>query len=115
MSDSIYLGAGDTIQRPQQGAGGGASRAGTSEDADLAEAKAIIHQQWQQYAAAFVASGEMSPAQAKAYGKHLAEADIIRKLQPSTSTTDTTGAPWRRAQTATVDDADTPSRWLEPL
>jgi polyhydroxyalkanoate synthesis regulator phasin len=117
MSDSIYLGAGDTIQRPQQGAGGGASRAGTSEDADLAEAKAIIHQQWQQYAAAFVVDGEMTPEQAKAYGKKLAEADIIRKLhnygvEPEKSTT---GAPWRRAQGIAVDDADTPARWLEPL
>lgn len=114
MSDSIYLGQGDTIQ--QQGAGGGASRAASDADPDRAAHEAIIHRQWQQYAAALVADGELAPEQAKAYGKKMAEADIIRKLDSHGSEPEksTTGAPWRRAQDVTEDAAAPPSRGLAP-
>lgn len=116
MRDSIYLGHGDTIQRPQQGTGDRASTTESTADPDRAAHEAIIHRQWQQYAAALVADGELAPEQAKPYGRKMAEADIIRKLsgRNSEQAHDTTGAPWRRAQGIAADESETPSRWLEP-
>jgi hypothetical protein len=113
MTDTVNLGAGETIPGPQasHGAKGGAGAAGSPEVTELAQFQAIIRAKWSEYEKALVRNGEASPAEAKAICKASADAACAELRQTMTGST----SPHAATPDAATRDLTAYPRVTEPL